>query len=84
MPNKTVRKTPGTRKPSPTKTKGLIANGRKNGQSAQDPCVLDNHSHRTPRGLPDFAKGEPIAVAIGLTAGGGPVAAHRMFLRPQP
>jgi hypothetical protein len=47
MSKKTVRKAPGSRKPSPKKTKGLIAKGEKTGQSVEDPCVLDNLSHRT-------------------------------------
>jgi hypothetical protein len=52
MPKKTVRKAPGDRKASPKKTKGLIAKGQKPRESVQEGCVLDNRSHRTPRGLP--------------------------------
>jgi len=53
MSKKTVRKAPRNRSASPKKTKGLMAKGKKTGQSVEDPCVLDNRSHRTPRGLPD-------------------------------
>ena len=52
MSKKTVRKAPGNREASQRKTKGLIAKGKKTGQSVQDPCVLDNLSHRTPQRLP--------------------------------
>ena len=48
MSKKTVRKALGSRKPSPKKTKGLIAKGEKTRQSVQDPCVLDNRSHNAP------------------------------------
>ena len=48
---KTALQTPGDRKASPNQTKGLVAKGEIPGQSEQDTCVLDNHSHRTPRAL---------------------------------
>ncbi len=57
MRKKTALQTPGNRKASPKQTKGLVAKGQKPRQSAQETCVLDNRSHRTPRGLPTFAGG---------------------------
>jgi hypothetical protein len=51
MRKKTAPQNPGNRKASPKQTKGLVAKGRKPGESAKEKCVLDNRSHRTPRGL---------------------------------
>lgn len=59
MSKKTVRKAPGNQSASQRKTKGLIAEGKKTGQSVQNPCVLDNLSHRTPRAPPKAPPKEP-------------------------
>ena len=52
MRKKTALQNPGNRKASPKQTKGLVAKGQKPRQSAQETCVLDNRSHRTPQRLP--------------------------------
>ena len=53
---KTALQNPGDRKASHNQTKGLVAKGETTRQSAQDTCVLDNRSHRTPRLLPNRPK----------------------------
>ncbi len=45
MRKKTARHTPDSPKASPNQTSGLIAKGQNPGQSVQEECVLDNHSH---------------------------------------
>ena len=73
MRKKTALQNPENRKASPNQTSGLIAKDRKPGESAEEKCVLDNRSHRTPRGLPAFAsEGATFALANGVTAANDP------------
>ena len=78
MRKKTALRDPENPMASPNQPSGLIAKGRHPEESAQEKCVLDNHSHRTPRGLPAFAsEGATFAPANGVTAANDPKGRER-------